>query len=80
MGSARAFYGKFGDKIDLDKFMVGSGLLCIGSYLLISLSPLPQLSLLGCAICGLSVGIMCRAVSARHLLSCETAEPLCLHC
>lgn len=58
MGSARAFYGKFGDKIDLDKFMVGSGLLCIGSYLLISLSPLPQLSLLGCAICGLSVGIM----------------------
>lgn len=31
MGSARAFYGKFGDKIDLDKFMVGSGLLCIGS-------------------------------------------------
>ena len=58
MGSARAFYGKFGDKIDLDKFMVGSGLLCIASYLLISLSPLPQLSLLGCAICGLSVGIM----------------------
>ena len=58
MGSARAFYGKFGDKIDLDKCMVGSGLLCIGSYLLISLSPLPQLSLLGCAICGLSVGIM----------------------
>lgn len=38
MGSARAFYGKFGDKIDLDKFMVGSGLLCIGSYLLISCS------------------------------------------
>ena len=58
MGSARAFYGKFGDKIDLDKFMVGSGLLCIASYLLISLSPIPQLSLLGCAICGLSVGIM----------------------
>ena len=58
MGSARAFYGKFGDRIDLDKFMIGSGLLCIGSYLLISLSPLPQLSLLGCAICGLSVGIM----------------------
>ena len=58
MGSARAFYGKFGDKIDLDKFMVGSGLLCIASYLMISLSPLPQLSLLGCAICGLSVGIM----------------------
>ncbi|MDE6891793.1 MAG: MFS transporter [Lachnospiraceae bacterium] len=58
MGSARAFYGKFGDKIELDKFMVGSGLLCVLSYLCISLSPSPVLSLVGCGICGLSVGIM----------------------
>lgn len=58
MGSARAFYGKFGDKIDLDKFMVGSSVLCILSYLCISLSPSPVLSLIGCGICGLSVGIM----------------------
>ena len=58
MGLARAFYGKFGDKIDLDKFMLGSGGLCIISYLMISLVPSPVLSLLGCGICGLSVGIM----------------------
>lgn len=58
MGSARAFYGKYGDKINLDNFMVGSGLLCILSYLCISLSPSPVLSLAGCAVCGLSVGIM----------------------
>ena len=58
MGSARAFYGKFGDKIDLDKFMLGSSVLCIISYLCISLSPSPLLSLIGCSICGLSVGIM----------------------
>lgn len=58
MGSARAFYGKFGDKIDLDKFMLGSAVLCIISYLCISLSPSPVLSLAGCGICGLSVGIM----------------------
>lgn len=58
MGSARAFYGKFGHKIDLDKFMLGSGVLCIISYLCISLIPSPVLSLVGCAICGLSVGIM----------------------
>ncbi|MCM1136053.1 MAG: MFS transporter [Clostridium sp.] len=58
MGSARAFYGKFGDKIELDKFMIGSGALCVVSYLCISLSPSPVLSLVGCAICGLSVGIM----------------------
>lgn len=58
MGSARAFYGKYGDKIDLDKFMTASGVLCMVSYLCISLSPSPFLSLLGCGLCGLSVGIM----------------------
>lgn len=58
MGSSRAFYGKFGDKIDLDKFMTGSAVLCIASYLLISLSPSPVLSLVGCGLCSLSVGIM----------------------
>lgn len=58
MGSSRAIYGKFGDRIDLDRFMRGSVLLCIFSYLLISLSPIPLLSLIGCALCGLSVGIL----------------------
>ena len=58
MGSARAFYGKFGDRIDLDKFMQASSLLCIVSYLCISLSPSPLFSLIGCSLCGLSVGIM----------------------
>ena len=58
MGRARAFYGKFGDRIDLDKFMQASSLLCIVSYLCISLSPSPLFSLIGCSLCGLSVGIM----------------------
>ncbi len=58
MGIARAIYGKYGDKIELDRFMKGSTLLCVTSYLLISLSPLPVLSLVGCAVCGFSVGIM----------------------
>lgn len=58
MGSARAFYGKFGHRIDLDRFMIGSSVLCILSYLCISLAPSPVLSLAGCGICGLSVGIM----------------------
>lgn len=58
MGSSRAFYGKFGEKIDLDKFMIGSSILCAVSYLMISLSPWPVLSLVGCSVCGLSVGIM----------------------
>lgn len=58
MGLARLVYGKYGEKIPLDKFMKGSTLLCVGAYLLISLSPWPALSLVGCALCGLSVGIM----------------------
>ena len=58
MGSSRAFYGKYGDRMDLDRFMIGSCLLCVASYLTISLSPLPLLSLIGCAVCGLSVGIL----------------------
>lgn len=58
MGSARVFYGKYGDKINLDRFMAGSGVLCAVSYLLISLVPSPVISLIGCAVTGLSVGIM----------------------
>lgn len=58
MGSARTFYGKFGERINMDKFMVGSSILCMISYLCISLAPSPAISLAGCAVCGLSVGIM----------------------
>ena len=58
MGTARTFYGKYGEKIPLDRFMTGSAVLCIISYLMIALAPLPAVSLAGCALCGLSVGIL----------------------
>lgn len=58
MGTSRLFYGRYGDRIDLDRFMVYSCCLCILSYLGISLLPMLQLSLAACAVCGLSVGIM----------------------
>lgn len=58
MGSARAFYGKYSEKINLEKFMLLSGILCIISYLLISLSPLTVMGFVGCGLCGLSVGIL----------------------
>lgn len=58
MGASRFFYGKYGERIDLIKFMKLSSVLCIFSYLLISLSPFPALSLVGCGLCGLSVGIL----------------------
>ena len=67
MGCARAFYGKYGEKVELDRFMTGSALLCVVSYLCISLVPVPWIGLLGCGLCGLSVGIMCREPSVRPL-------------
>ena len=72
MGSARAFYGKYGEKIDLHKFMFFSGFLCLSTYLLISLSSSPILGLIGCGICGLSVGILWPgtfSISAKSLRS-----------
>ena len=58
MGVSRTFYGKYGDKIDLNKFMTASCVLCIASYLCIALIPVPAVGLLGCAVTGMSVGIM----------------------
>ncbi len=72
MGSARAFYGKYGDKINLDQFMIASNALCVVSYLLASLSPSPVLSLVGCAVCGLSVGIMWPGTFSKAAVSLRT--------
>lgn len=58
MGISRIFYAKFSEKMDLVKFMIGSGMLCIVSYLLAAFSPNPLLALAGCGLCGLSVGIL----------------------
>lgn len=58
MGAARMFYAKCSEKVDLTKFMLFSGVLCVACYLLASLSDSPVLGLVGCGLCGLSVGIM----------------------
>lgn len=58
MGTSRMIYGKYGERLPLRKFMIGSGLLCLFSYLVISLSHHPFFGLLGCGICGFSVGIL----------------------
>lgn len=57
MGTSRAIYGKLGDRLPLEKCIFGCAVLCIGSYLVISLCPIPALSLIACGICGFSVGI-----------------------
>lgn len=58
MGISRIIFGKYGGKMDLMKFMTGSGILCVVCYLLTSLSPNPLIGLTGCILCGFSVGIM----------------------
>lgn len=58
MGISRMLYGKFSEKIDLTKLMRICGVMCVGCYLLASLSASPILGLSGCALCGLAVGIM----------------------
>lgn len=57
MGSARALYGKYSDRIPLKKMMAGSALLCILCYILAGVSKNPAWGLAGCALCGFSVGI-----------------------
>ncbi len=58
MGISRMMYGKFSEKLDLIKVMLGCGIMCACCYLLASLSTLPILGLAGCAFCGLAVGVM----------------------
>ena len=58
IGMSRLFYGKYGERIHLERFMIYSSFLCILSYLGISLFSIPLLNLISCAVCGLSVGIM----------------------
>jgi fucose permease len=58
MGVTRLIYGKRGDNIDLNRFMIYSSILCVFSYLIISLSRVPAFGLIGCGLCGMSVGIL----------------------
>lgn len=57
MGLSRLLYGKFSDRLPLRKFMVGSAVLCILCYVVAAFSQSPLLALIGCALCGFSVGI-----------------------
>lgn len=58
MGTARLIYGKYGDRLNLNRFMTLSCFLCIAAYGCISLIPNAAVGLAGCAVCGFSVGIL----------------------
>lgn len=58
MGIARTVYGVFGKHMQLSRVIFCSGVLCILSYALATFAPHPLLSLAGCALSGLSVGVL----------------------
>ncbi len=72
MGVARVFYGKKSEKLDLSRVMLCCAVLCLFSYLLASLSPWPIFGLVGCALCGLSVGIMWPGTVSMSAQKCPT--------
>ena len=76
MGCARVVYAKVGHKLNLLNAQWMCGLLCVAAYLLAALSPVPVLALLGCGLCGFSVGILWPgtfSVAARYLPKGGTA-------
>lgn len=58
MGASRVAYASFSHRISLKHFMLGSSILCILGYVMAVFSPNPVLGLMGCGLCGLSVGIL----------------------
>ena len=58
MGAVRAIYAKFSERIPLGKVLTICGFLCVVSYLMASLCESPVLSVIGCALCGISVALM----------------------
>lgn len=69
MGLSRAIFGKYGEKLNLDRFMKFSCVLCIASYLMISLSSSAVLGLIGCAVTGFAVGIMWPGTYSKSALA-----------
>ena len=58
MAACRTLYGIFGEKIKIKAALAAGTVLCVASYLLATLSSIPILSLIGCALCGVSVSLM----------------------
>lgn len=58
MGAARLVYGVLGSRLNIRRGLMYTSLLCIASYLIAVLAPWPIVSLIGCGLCGFSVGLM----------------------
>lgn len=58
MGICRVLHSTVGKKWNLRRFIMFSAVLCLVSYLMITLIPNPVVNLIGCAICGFAISIM----------------------
>ena len=58
MGCARLFYAANSERIGLKKGIFISSAICVISYLIAIFSPIPIVSLLGCAMCGVGSGML----------------------
>lgn len=70
MGISRVIFSKLSDRIDLRKMMISSGIICILCYLVAAISSNPIVSLIGCGMCGFSVGIMWPGVFSYSTVKC----------
>lgn len=70
MGTGRVLHATIGERFPLTRYLSISAILCIISYLTVSLSPIPALSLIGCGICGLSVAAMWPGIYSLASLKC----------
>ena len=58
MGSGRVLHAHVAERFSLTGYLSACAVLCMISYLIVSFSPLPALSLAACGVCGLSVAAM----------------------
>ena len=72
MGVGRIFYAKFADRIDLEKYITGCGVLCVLSYI-ITIAPLGAVvNLIGCGICGVAVAMVWPGMLSVAAARCPT--------
>lgn len=58
MGSSRVLYSRVSERVEQKRYLLLCGVLCLGGYLLIALTPWPLAGILGCGLCGFSVGAL----------------------
>ncbi len=58
MGTSRLIYGKYGEKMRMERWITYSCVGCVACYLTIAFIPVGVVALIGCALCGFCVGLL----------------------